>query len=305
MSEQVDRSKSNIFGVDHQMRNYALIDRVSGKSIASDLRFLNVVYGINISALDQTEVDPEGVKISGLYRGELWVALQVLRQEIIKYPPDFIERLIKQARLVSWLTTQHPSDKNKRIRVGGLVTHGGYTYFGQYFSDEPFTRQIVHHEVEHRADMDENWINDYGEDVKRWQGYNPRRYYIGNRYWDLSTPQRARFHTDGFARLYGRIDLLEDRATVAEMLMTDPEEAYKRGGKDEVLRLKVNHLKADYARRTGGRMGEQYFEDLAAGRVNEDYWRVSRFKRIFVACWSRIDYYSGAYKQTYKPIAVT
>lgn len=302
MSEFDNKGKSTVFLVDHGMRDIAQINIVFGKSIALDLRFLREVYGITISALDHVDDDPEYIKIYGLYQADMWMSLQVLRQEIVKYPPDFIRAYIKKARLASWLSKPHPTNENRQIDIGGLANPSGYICLGQDYRDESFTRQTTHHEIEHSATLAEEWVDDK-EEVDKWLSYNPRKLgYIGDRYWDIPESQRRIFKTKGFASLYGRKDVLEDRATVAEILMANPEEAYKRGENDSELKSKVEHLKGDYARRTNGKMGERYFDDLASGRVREDYWRVGALKRLFVSCWAGIDYYSGAYRQTFKQL---
>lgn len=292
--------KGTVFLVDHGMRDLKLIDKVFGKSIAENLRFLRVVYGITIAALDEDPEDPKNIKAWGLYQGDIWASLRVFRQEVIKYPSEYIRTYINKARLVEGLTKPHPSDPSRRLSVGGLACFKGPTYIVQNFRNEPYTRGVVHHEFMHCPDLAEGWDGEEGE-LARWLSYNPRKdMYFGDVYWDMPRRQRVRYRTKAFASLYGRKDVLEDRGTIAEDLFTNPKKLYERAGADTGLRKKIEHLKGDFRRRSCDRMGDQYFEDLAAGKVGEGYWEVNKSRKFYASCWAKFDYYSGAYRKQFK-----
>lgn len=302
MYESEGSSKATVFLVDHGMRDRGQIDKVFGRSIAANLRFLKQTYGLTVSAQDRETDDWEGMNIRGLYRADTWMSLQVLRQEIVKYPPDYIKQYIKKIRLASALSIPHPSNEQKRLSIGGKATTTGLVYVEQNYRNEPYTRLTFHHEVAHTPDLAEEWENNSVE-VGKWMGNNPRRkIYLGNAYWNLTPRQRRRYSIRGFARLYGRRNPLEDRATVSEALIMDPIAAYQKGKNDRFYRGKLSQIRTDQARRTNGRMGDQYFEDLAAGRVGEGYWRLNKVRGLYISCWAEIDYRRGTYKGVYKSI---
>ena len=82
------------------------------------------------------------------------------------------------------------------------------------------------------------------------------------------------FRPKGFASAYGRVNEKEDRAMVVQLLMAETARANKLAKHDSFLASKMHQMKIEFDKRTNGRMGldNNYWEDLAAGIVEEDYW---------------------------------
>ncbi len=80
-----------------------------GSSIATNLRFLRHGYGIDVSALDTGFDGSDDINIRGLYQGEIWKSLIVLRQEIVKYPLSIPHSTKKDEEL-----------KNRRFNVSSF-----------------------------------------------------------------------------------------------------------------------------------------------------------------------------------------
>jgi hypothetical protein len=297
---EAEKPTSTIFLVDHGIRDHTLANRVIGRSIATTLRFLRHIYGVEVSALDEVAGDLDDMKIGGLYQAKTWMSLRVLKEEIVKYPPSFIREYIQKIRLASSLSIPHPSDKSKRLSLGGRATGTGQIYLDQDYHNEPYTRKTFHHEVAHAPDLVEKWEKNQAE-VERWTSNNPKgTVYLGDAFHDLTTIQSRRLRSRAFAGIYGRKSLLEDRATIAEDLIIDPVRSFKRGEEHRSYKGKLAQIRQDYARRTNGRMGDQYFEDLAVGVVGEGYWRFNKLKGLFISCWAEVDFQRGTYKSAFK-----
>jgi len=90
-------------------------------------------------------------------------------------------------------------------------------------------------------------------------------------------PNASHQETEGFAVNYGRLasplgKTMEDKATIAEHLFLEPQRMLKRSETDSVLAAKVAEIKRRFRERSGGKMSEQYFADLANGSIAKDYW---------------------------------
>lgn len=300
MNESDSAPIGTVFLVNHGMRDYAVANRVIGRSIATNLRFLRHAYGVNVSALDKEADDLDDMKITGLYQADTWMSLRVLRQEIVKYPAEYIREYLQKIRLASSLSIPHPTDAKRRLNIGGRASETGLIYLDQDYKNEPYTRQTVHHEVAHAPDLAEKWQDNQAE-VDKWTSNNPKgKAYIGEAYWDLTKKQKRVLRSRAFANVYGRKSVLEDRATISEDLLTDPVSTYRKGEVNRHYKGKLAQVRADYARRTNGRMGDQYFEDLAAGVVGEGYWRFNRIKGLYISCWATVDFRRGTYKDAFK-----
>ena len=296
------RSEGAVFAVDHGMRDYAQIDRVFGRSISNNLSFLRLVYGLEISAVDTDLSDPSDLGSYGLYQGHMWAYLQVLRQEVGIYPPNFIRKYLNKVRITRGLTMphpKHPDSDSLRIKLYGRV-YPHATYLNPDFRNESATRETVHHETEHCVTLGEKWLENE-EDLERWTQYNilGNEAYIEDRYWDLTPEEKSKLDTTGFMSPYGRKTQLEDRATIAQKLMTNPVYTHQRASTDHGLSKKVNHLKENYYVWSDGLIDGQFYEDLADGKVDENYWNGNRWRKIFASCWTEAVYWSGSYQNTF------
>lgn len=235
--------------------------------LKDNLEFLRDTYGIRVKLGRGTTGD------LGTVTFKRWtapsIALQdaiILRRELIKYPPEFIKFCgITRLRFVQNLSLEDHEYWEGSKGVGGLASPSGPVYIASYGED------TIHHEIFHRADQQSGELNKKKQ--RKWKKLNRfSNPYLYRTYWDMSWQDRSKLSIDGFARGYGRVDVWEDRATIAELLMSDLQKLEKRTEEDEVLANKVKRVAIDLSHWSGGRMSEQYFEDLRAGKVQEGYW---------------------------------
>jgi len=115
-----------------------------------------------------------------------------------------------------------------------------------------------HHELYHQA-MD--YHNDFSswQKLRKWQD----KYYTRNEL-DKKVPW--------FARNYGKENVAEDQATVAEELTTNFRRICKRIQKDKILKEKVKLVLKAY-------------ETLSEWKMNKDFWE-EKFK---IECWDLIE----------------
>lgn len=95
--------------------------------------------------------------------------------------------------------------------------------------------------------------------------------------WDvLFRPERP----PGFVELYGMMNEDEDQATIAQVMMNDPNNLAILTGNDPVLKKKVDLLKKRFKAATNGKMDDQYWKDISRGAVNENYWLTKKASEI-------------------------
>lgn len=193
--------------------------------------------------------------------------VSILRRELAKYPPEFIRFCgITQFRFVQNLSLEDHEYWEGSKDVGGLASSRGPVYIASYGEN------TIHHEIFHRADQQSGELNDKKQ--RKWKKLNRlSNPYLYRAYWDMSEEDQSKLPVSGFARRYGRVDIWEDRATVAELIMSNLGKLEQRTEEDEVLANKTKRITIDLYRWSGGRMNEQYFEDLKAGKVQEGYWQ--------------------------------
>ncbi len=193
--------------------------------------------------------------------------LKLLDREIQKYPPGFI----KKQNLTVYLVDN--------IRTNGLESSPRGLYLSEVSGIVITTSSVFDHEFYHRLDdandglskNNSEWVKlspDYNKDGNKgftWQNK------IGWRASDKDLPK-------GFARHYGRVNPDEDQATIAECLFRkDGDQSYsvlmRKAKRDKVLMAKINFIKAEYKKWSGGMIDEKYFNDLSDGVIiNEAYW---------------------------------
>ncbi len=200
----------------------------------------------------------------------------LLRRELGKYPPVYIQSCQVENIYLAQQLFEYNFFHAKWREIGGV-----------YFPNNniivkgipELLEGIVDHEFMHAADKhmrsvipDENTT--IGKGCK-WEDLNEKgnTIYIGSdNYYAMPFYQQYETKVPGFACMYGKIDEGEDRATIAELLMSTPVVAFKKAKKDAVFGAKLQRVMFLFKDRSDGLMNEEYFHDLYYGRVNEKYW---------------------------------
>lgn len=203
--------------------------------------------------------------------------VQILREEMEKYPPDYIRDCCDMVYLANDLKLRGKS-------VLGFVNRGNKNAFLNFGTTTQNLRRTIHHELFHLADNEEieqgfsfrfgrHRYGLYRENIainEEWREINREgdfSGYQGELFADYGVDEIS-----GFAGPYGLKNAHEDRATVAELMMTEPLAAKQRGESDMILHEKMLRIARLFYERSGGRMGKRYFGDLMLGKVNEEYW---------------------------------
>ncbi len=250
---------------------------VMREQLKEDLGFIHSTYGLQLKMGRQTELDASTIKIpSKLTLIEAVPAVHAIREEIAKYPTEYIQYCdIARFRLVRNLIDLE-DDVNPEA-AGMAIEDDKHIYLALEKNDIDYLRKTFHHEVFHRGDQrmleqanraplpyrhsselktkffDRGWanINPQGEFTYLYDDYK------------LQNGESSFDKVKGFARRYGKKDEMEDRATIAEYLMTDPQMLFNRATNDNVLRKKVNRIIQIFSARSNGIMNLDYFQALA------------------------------------------
>lgn len=260
------------------------------EDIAIQQQWLSTNYGFEIDFSDLFEEERREKKLDGEPAGltEKSAALKWIRQEISKYPPEFVRNWCKLKEFRVLKGIQFASTKENNIK--GIV--GGITYPGQsliYLSlvngnldtflsilDSPMMRKLFHHELFHLADS----IDGMQTEDAAWAALNTpgTQPYLREKFAE-TVDKLGTFESlphEGYVRSYGRVDENEDQATIPEELMVSPDgfqDKIENKERDEVLIAKTKRIKEYYYEWSKGKMNEQYWKDLAEGKVNENYWK--------------------------------
>jgi hypothetical protein len=246
-------------------------DLTKDNRIEMCVRYIYERYGVDIylgRPRDTTEIDgyisPEP---------EIYEALWLLREEMGLYPPDFFRRnKITGIRLLTHLTLHNQE-------VGGVASGGSgiiaaNSYCAIAYPD--FFRTVLHHEAYHRVDYIKP---DYWEKDAAWTARQQDNCLI---YQDASAPNaqlpncpEGRYFIQG-----GGDTAAQERAYIAAMLMNPDAHAaclYRisqtTNVKDlQILMAKYQEILHDFYTASGGLMGDQFWQDLLDGKVNEIYW---------------------------------
>lgn len=251
-----------------------------------NLGYISEIYGVHVDMGGMTRRDRKSgvAHLKTLRLDERVAATDILREELGKYPPEYIKSLHpSRLRVVKELEDNVESlggwaeDKGGRLY---LSTEDGHDYF----------KDVIHHELYHLADT--RWIpKEYSLPIAgvvfpapkepafnaAWRTLNQRsgRGSYSRGAHALAIKRDGKSSHDkkvGFVSYYGASTEYEDRATVAEKLMTDPIGLMEQAEHDVVLERKMEAIKALYERRSMGKMNEEYFVDLSGGAVHEGYW---------------------------------
>lgn len=250
-----------------------------------DLRFIKDRYGIRVKLGQQDNDDITEGKLEHCSSVEAAEAAVILREELIKYPQSFVKNLqLKRARFVKAPFIPLNGTSDKQHLMNGYAYQDGQIYVVHYHDWPHHTRGTIHHEFKHRSNqVARQQLNGLGrlglwyEEIyrKKWLGDSPPAY-LGEAYWKLTPEAISQLDTGGFARIYGRMNYEEDQATIAEALMTNTALYRNTVRHDPRFGVKIQMAMFDYWLRSGGLLNRKFFQDLAAGKVDETYWQSKR-----------------------------
>jgi len=239
-------------------------------SVARDTELIMDRYGIRVETGERVEGDLDDVAFESISNPiALAQHLGLMKAILGCYPPDFIRFCnITQARVADTLTLSGDPYLEESHSVGGVADSSGPIYVAALRA-----ARNTHHEILHRADQQSGELT--ASKLLDWAQINPSGYlgYMGEGYYKVPEAERPHIpHGYGFISSYSRVDIFEDRATIMEVLMTNPKRLQELTSEDKILAEKTRVLMEDLERWSGGRMDNQYFKDLWTGKVNEEYW---------------------------------
>ena len=235
------------------------------QSIQENKRFLEdkYMFRVEMGPLRNWEIKDSisGKELSLAEKNNLLIEM---REELSKYPPDYVNLWCNplEVRLLS------------EIVMGGLDVSGFQKekeiYIGRTKGTLLFyldSRSTIHHEFFHAADKayieNEDW-NKLNKDGKN--------SYLRNYYDSLSAAVYLANRPKGFSNVYGLKNEFEDRATIVDDLMIEPEALEEIAQGDSVLNKKIRKIKDYFLKFSNGKMNKKYWDDLKEERVDEKYW---------------------------------
>ena len=193
---------------------------------AHQLRQLQTDYGVTVYFVEHPTQSWAGkLSISPLRLNALPALVQHLQRLLRRYPPSFIHRIELTGMVVGMEMSREQEDAS-RIGLGGVAASGD----NLIYLSAPALEFSFDHEVCHQA------MIKYDRDWAEWQKLraNQDLHYT---YQEINTP------VPGFARAYGKENLSEDQATIAEALWGDYRQLMARARCDEALAAKVALVK--------------------------------------------------------------
>lgn len=243
--------------------------------IKRDARFIRDEYGVQVKMNRLNKND--GYSVAGgnkLNISEGLATIRALREEISKYPTEIIdESEVRQIRILNNLKMFSGTDR--RVSVSGLADYTDNFIYLSLDYDLDYFRETIHHELFHLLDF----AKQDPADNEIWNKLNPngKAAYIGEDP-DFESPSPHRI-LKGFAEYFAPINEDEDQASIATFLMSNIDTVLSLSKTDAVLGAKFTRMINIYNERSKGTMNLKYFEDLAAGIVDENYWAQNRQKR--------------------------
>lgn len=273
------------------------------QEVEERLTFLKDVYGLDLqfslAGIAAYKATGEVLTVS-----EQRDVLKWILPEVSKYPPQYI----KDLQLDTWFIVKNFVD-NGNASVGGDATPVAITrsQSGQESVVESRTQvrlnimsgtisfhhpivgvlgggprflEDFHHEFGHAADNRYNtpkYTEEYGQlDYQSWEKLNSQGAdaYIGDEAKKLPSSIYDSPRPEGFVCGYGQKSVHEDQATVCQLLFTDIARANFLIEQDHILAKKVTIMKQGLQQRSSGKIYDQYWKDLEAGKVNFSYWGI-------------------------------
>ncbi len=208
--------------------------------LREDLADLREGYGVHLKMGREGRFDADtSITLKKLGLLSAVFPVKAVREEFNKYSPEYIRALnIGRLRLGKNLWTIGRNGKLSELG-GATVKKNGDVYLSSYGGIKEL-RKSIHHELWHRHDQVQK-LSTYRD----WAGLNPDgatvylrfRYNFEDEDHDVKVP--------GFAIRYGMMNEQEDRATIAEELMTNARDLLGRTKNDPVLGAKVARIMTD------------------------------------------------------------
>jgi len=225
------------------------------------------------------ETDEEIIKAYGInfVTDGSW-NLHLIIKALIVYPRDFFQgtNTVKEVRFCNLRRQNVWGDYDVKLDEIRIETD----------IDNRRKDSIFHHEYYHKLDLGTGKGIEFR---KQWEEKFPRRStlklllyrvlrkeipnfqkYIGKRYKTGGEFDRIW----GFASRYGQHSAKEDRATVAQMILSEPERLNSLLKTEDVtLKEKVQYMMSFYNKMSRGKMDSIFWADFAEGKVDANYWR--------------------------------
>lgn len=169
-----------------------------------------------------------------------WHMLKKLKKLLDFYPVNFIKN-IKLQEIVCVAYFYRKDEFGNTIQLGGFETvSDNNIYLSMRNLVDAFDHELYHQAMQYYDDRNE-W-----EKLREWVNL-------------LYMYDQIEKEVKGFARNYGKENISEDQATVAEALVLNYQYTMQRAQKDEILMRKIQLVK------------KAYFE-LSQGSMDENFW---------------------------------
>jgi len=207
----------------------------------SEKEFLEKKYWVKI-ILIKKDIQISSAQIYGfkLNKMQQILAFKKVKKELEFYPFSFIKNINLASILVS-------AYFYKKTDFGTTILWGFETHFDNniYLAIRGIEKTF-HHELYHQA-------MDYYNDFEKWEQLRDKQN-LKYLYKDIYKK------SNWFARNYGKENVAEDQATIAEEIITNYYDLHKRTQKDKILREKVELVLKAY-------------ESLSDRKMNKDFWK--------------------------------
>ncbi len=204
-------------------------------------KYLEDKYDIKIVLVtDDVNLYPQGIYGRGLRLFSEKNILRELKQYLEFYPIWFIKNIKLQAVVI--VESFYMKDVyGKKILLGGFETDSDNNiYLTRSNIDHAFDHELYHQAMQ------------YYDDFEKWRKIRKKQ---KKKY----TYKNLDKEVQGFARNYGKENVSEDQATIAEDLVSNYKYMMKRALTDRKLWLKINLVK-------------KAFLELSDGVMNEKWW---------------------------------
>ena len=198
-------------------------------------------YQIEIILLDH-EYQHHDIVGQPLHEVEMIASIVYLDRLIRRYPTTFITNTRLQKIFIA--SSFQSSDPHSFKHLGGFKSNEDFAIHISFVH----LKKSFDHELYHQA-------------MQRYDDTDQRA--ALRKEWDqLYNAHHADKQSHGFARDYGRENIAEDQATVAEELMKNYHHLMRRTIHDHVLAQKVTLVKTAYKKLSDGRIDDEFFENL-------------------------------------------
>ncbi len=231
-------------------------------------------YGVTVSITPGEFPLEDKVQRSELFTKEVaslyirFKALESVEGVLSQYPSPLVRKYVREIRIVKDLEMVSPSgmvdsasgtvDYAKKLIVTNVIPllDAHFALLG----DVP-SKKTLHHEIAHLVCRD---IPD-----SEWKALHPGVEYLSFFAKGVGDEEAA----EGFIRAHSMTSPGEDIATVAEVILRPGSQYSDKLQKDSILNRKAGYLKNWYEKESDGLMNNTFWEDLKAGRVDQQYWQ--------------------------------